>query len=172
MGFLKTIRTLSMLVALSMQTFAPSGVLAESGSGPLVVVVSQGTPLQNLDAESLRRLFLGEVLRDDKGNVLVPLNHAPGSKERLNFDTKVLGMDADAMARFWIDRKIRGQKGAPRSIAPARNLARIVAKFPGTIAYLSPNDVIEGLKVIRIEGKSMGELDYKLAMALVSRSSQ
>lgn len=89
-------------------------------------------------------LFLGEVWRDDKGNVLVPLNHAPGRKERLHFDKKAPGMDADVMARFWIDRKIRGQKSAPKSIAPARNLA----------------------EVIRIDGKLLGEPGYKLAMAL------
>jgi hypothetical protein len=165
-GVLNSVRAVSTLIAVSAFTFAQPGVLADVGPGPMVVVVSTGTPLQNLDIESLRRLFTGETLRDDKGNVLVPLNQAPGSAERMHFDKRVLGMDADAMARFWIDRKIRGQKGAPRSIAPARNLARIVAKFPGTIAYLSSKDVVAGLKVIRIDGKSEGESGYKLAMAL------
>lgn len=172
MGVLGHRRVLLAIAALAIIAFPRTARVAEQGSTGLVVVVSEKTPLVNLDSELLRRMYTGEAVRDERGNPLVPLNQAPGSKERLEFDRKVLSMEADEMARFWIDRKIRGQKGAPRSITPTINLARIVAKFPGTVGYLSPRDMVPGLKVIRVDGKSAGDAGYKLALVAAPRSAR
>ncbi len=129
----------------------------------LVVVVSQSTPLAGIRLDDLRRLFLDEMIRDADWNKLVPLNQVPGSSERTLFDSRVLGMAPDEMARFWIDRKVRGDKGAPRSVAPAGNLARLVAKFKGTITFIRTVDMIPGLKIVKIDGRGPGDAGYAFA---------
>jgi hypothetical protein len=131
----------------------------------LVLVVSESTNLVDITQEDLRRVFQAEAVRDDSGRRLLPLNHPAGTPARSLFDQRVMAMSPDTMARYWIDQKIRGQKGAPRSVAPARDLARLVAKFPGTITYLAVADLVPGLKLVSIDGRGAREPAYLLREA-------
>ena len=117
----------------------------------LVLVTAAKTPLENMSGGDLRQLFLGETIRDKGGQKLVPLNHQPGSVERSLFDQRVLSMSQDEMARYWIDQKVRGLKGAPRNLAPPQMVARVVERFAGAVSYLRPEHVIAGLRVVRID---------------------
>jgi hypothetical protein len=130
----------------------------------LVIVVSQTTNLVDVSAQELRRIFLGEVVHDAAGNKLIPLNQLPGSVERTTFDQRILAMSRDEMARFWIDRKVRGQKSAPRPIAPPRTLALLVAKFGGTITYLRTTDVMPGLRTVKVDGRGPQDPGYPLRL--------
>ena len=49
------------------------------------------------------------------------------------FDNVVLGMDAERVGQFWIDRKIRGGSGPPRTVESLTTLRRVVEKLPGAI---------------------------------------
>jgi len=51
-------------------------------------------------------------------------------------------------------------------------LARLVEKFPGTVGYLAPGDMVPGLKVIPVDGKSAGETGYKLALVAAARTAR
>ena len=134
-----------------------------SGRSPLVLVVARESPLQDLSTSSLRQLFLGESVQDPAGGKLVPLNQLPGSADRVAFDRSVLGMSPEEAGRYWIDRKIRGQSGAPRAIPSAATLQRLVARFPGSIAYLRADRVDPAVRVLRIAGRLPIDKDYPLA---------
>lgn len=129
----------------------------------LVLVTASKTPLESLSAGDLRQLFLGEAIRDKSGQKLVPLNHQPGSVERSVFDQRVLSMSQDEMARYWIDQKVRGLKGPPRTLAPAQMVARVVERFPGAVSYLKPEHVIAGLRLVRIDNVEPTSETYLLA---------
>ena len=62
-------------------------------------------------------------------------------------------MDPDQVGRFWIDRKIRGQPGPPRAVAPLGVLQEEVASISGTIGYMRDGEVDGQLKVLAIDGK-------------------
>lgn len=142
---------------------ARTGLWAEVA---LVLVTSTKTPLENLSLGDLRQLFLGATLRDDQGGTLVPLNQEPGTPERQAFDRRVLGMSPDEMARYWIDQKVRGLKGAPRNLGPPQMLARVVERFAGAVAYLRPDQTQPGLRVLRIDGRPSAHPHYALAAPL------
>lgn len=129
----------------------------------LVLVTSTKTPLENLSLGDLRQLFLGATLRDDEGGALVPLNQEPGTRERQAFDRRVLGLSPDEMARYWIDQKVRGLKGAPRNLGPPHMLARVVERFVGAVAYLRPDQSHAGLRALRIEGRPASDPHYALS---------
>jgi hypothetical protein len=116
-----------------------------------------------LSLREVKRLYLGEHVGAPGGKKLVPINRAPRSPEREEFERLVLRMSADEVARFWIDRKIRGQPGPPRALPSIELLRRAVASVPGTVAYLRSTDVGEDLTVLRIEGKRPGDPGYPLA---------
>lgn len=156
MGVLMRRRVL--LAALLVASAPRPGALAEpSGPArPILVVVPAGSAMDSVSRETLRRIFIGDVPD------LRPLNLPPGSAERLGFDRAVLGLGPDDVARLWIDRKIRGQRGAPKVIPSRRLMARIVARIPSSIGYLADGPLPPGVKVLRVDGLPPGHPRYPL----------
>lgn len=70
-------------------------------------------------------------------------------------------MDADAIARYWIDQRIRG-KQAPRTLPSTDLRVRVVVKLPGAIGYVSASRVTAEVRVLRIDGRLPNESGYPL----------
>lgn len=140
---------------------APLGPGAARGQStaqarPILVIVPASSTMDSVSLDTLRRIFRGDEPE------LRPLNLPPGSDERIGFDRAVLGLTPEEAARFWIDRKIRGQRGSPKVIPNGRLLARIVARIPGSIGYLVDGPLPPGVKVVRIGGLPPGHPRYPL----------
>jgi hypothetical protein len=126
----------------------------------LVVVVAKSSPVTNVSRLDLKRSFLGEPI--DIGNVrLAPFNAEPNTDERIGFDLGVLGMSHDQSGRYWVDRKVRGQGGAPRSL-PAIHLAKVVAKFPGAISYLRIDQLTPDVRPVKVDGIAHDDPRYSI----------
>lgn len=135
---------------------------ASAKKAALALVTQKSSGLDGLTLREVKRLYLGEHVDAPDGKRLVPMNQAPRSPERDEFERLVLRMSADEVGRFWIDRKIRGQSGPPRAVPSLDLLRRAAATVPGTIVYLKTSDVGSDLKVLRVEGKRPGEPGYPL----------
>lgn len=139
-----------------------SGVHAEAHP-PLVVVVGVKTNLTDISLAMLRRAFQGEVALTTDGKRLVPLNHAVGSLERVQFDEAVLGLAPSDVGRFWINRRIRDEAPPPRTLPSADLGVRVVASYPGAITYVSGSAVNASVRILRIDGKLPSDPGYLLA---------
>ncbi|HEX2679103.1 MAG TPA: hypothetical protein VHM19_20780 [Polyangiales bacterium] len=128
---------------------------------PLCVIVSIESPQTELHSPQLRRVFLGQPTNDARGQRFIPINAAAGSRERIDFDERVLGMSSEEVARFWIDQRIRGLS-APRSTASLDVILRVVARLPGAISYVPRAWLRPNIKVLRLDGKLPGEKGYLL----------
>jgi hypothetical protein len=126
----------------------------------LAVIVSPTSNLTNISVSDLRRVFESERLTDPDGNRLIPLNHPPKTVDRVGFDEVILGRDADAVGRFWIDRKIRGGNGPPRTVESLATLRRVVEKLPGAIGYIRPSQLSNEVRAIRVDGKLPEDAGY------------
>ena len=144
---------------------ATSGVTTPVGAGEaktkLAIVVSKDSPVSDISFYELKRLYLGELV-NASGKRLLPLNLTPNSRERGAFDKTVLSMSPDAIARYWVDRKIRGDSGPPKSIEPLDLMQRVVARVDGAIGYAPINEIRPELKALRIDGKAPGDSGYPL----------
>jgi hypothetical protein len=127
----------------------------------LVVVVAKTSPINDLSLAQLRRMYLGEPV-DSGGQRLIPLNRGRSVKERIAFDKLVLGMSEGEVSRYWIDRRIRGQSGAPKAIDPVDVHQRVVVKLAGAVGYVRSTEVRDDVKVVRINGKAPNDRDYPL----------
>ncbi len=127
----------------------------------LAVVVAKDSPVTDISIYELKRLYLGERI-NAAGKRLVPFNLAPLSRERSGFDKTVLGMSPDALARYWVDRKIRGESGPPKTVEPADVLQRVVVKLDGAVGYAPLNEMRPDVKAIRIDGKGPNDPGYPL----------
>jgi hypothetical protein len=136
-------------------------VVKAEGRTRLVVVVATTSSINGLSLAELRRMYLGDPV-DSGGQRLIPLNHAPSAKERLAFDKLVLGMSEEEVSRYWVDRKIRGQSGAPKAIDPADVHQRVVAKLAGAVGYVRSSELRHDVKVLRIDGKAPTDPGYPI----------
>jgi ABC-type phosphate transport system substrate-binding protein len=132
-------------------------------SAPIAIVVSKASPIDELTIHDLKHLFMGEFVTGPGGKKLIPLAPTASSPERTTFDKSVLGMSTDQEASYWIDRKIRGQSGAPKSLDSADMLQRVVSKLDGAVGYVRIDQVSGDVKVLRIDGKKPGDGGYRVA---------
>lgn len=155
--------TAALGIASSLIAGSSAGLLRAEPKTVLVVVVAQNSGLRAISMRDLRRLYLSETLDGPDGQRLVPLNHDRGTAERVAFDNRVLGMGPDEVGRFWIDRKIRGQSGPPKTVTPLERLRAAIKRVDGTLTYLQAGDVQDGMKVLSVDGKAPGDPGYPLA---------
>jgi hypothetical protein len=140
-------------------------VEAEGAAGEaLAVVTSKQSGVSDLSLYQLKRLYLGDNVQV-AGRELIALNRDAKGAERMGFDESVLGMTPEAAARYWIDRRIRGQSGAPKAIEPAGVIQRVVAKLPRAVAYVRVREVGPEVQVIRIDGRRPGDAGYPIYAA-------
>jgi ABC-type phosphate transport system substrate-binding protein len=136
----------SLLLGIDATAHAASGVA-------LVIIAAPNSKLTQISRADLRRVFTGERITDPDGNKLIALNHPPKTVDRVGFDRAVLGMDAETVARFWIDRRIRGLPGPPRTVESLATLRRVVEKLPGAIGYLRAAQLTAEVRVVRVDDK-------------------
>lgn len=131
-------------------------------NGALAVVVGKHCPINDLPFAALKRLYSGDRI-DTHGLHLIPLALQNRSAERADFDTWVLGMTPDAAARYWVDRKIRGESGPPKSIDSVQVMLRVVDKLDGAVGYLRAAEVPAAVKILSIDGKKPTDPGYRLS---------
>lgn len=142
--------------------FQVPSVGAADGKLRLVIVVADNSPLKDISMHDLKRLYLGEHVSDPDGQKLIPFNHPPGTQERVGFDHVVLDMSPEQVGRYWVDRKIRGQSGPPKSIDSPIMIQRVVTQLKGGIGYVRASDMRADVRVLSINGKSYQDGDYPL----------
>jgi hypothetical protein len=156
-----TTRKIGLLILVAVVTGAIGHPLRAGERMPLAVIVSKASPLSELSSAQLVRMYLGDLV-DAGGGRLIPLNRAITSEERAEFDRVVLGKSPDEVARYWIDRKIRGQSGAPKAVEPVDVYERVIAKLDGAVGYVRINEIGGDVKVLRIDGKAPTDRGYPI----------
>jgi hypothetical protein len=169
MGILKTVASRAaagaalvlLAAAVLLPRFSRAAAQGDALHGVIVVVVSAQSKLSDLPKAVIKRVFLGEPT-EAGGSRLLPFNYAPDDPLRRRFDALLLGFDADAAGRYWVDRRIRGQ-GLPPRVAPSPVIARAaVARLPGAISYLYAAQLDASVRALRIDGVPHTAADYPL----------
>lgn len=150
-----------LLMLTGVATTSPAESFGAGELGPFAVVVSKSLPIESISFGELKRLYMGNPVM--AGSVsLVPLTYPKQSAERQNFDETVLGMSADEVGRYWIDRKIRGQSGPPKSIDSGAVVIKVVTKVDGAIGFVKAGSVGKDVKILRVDGKLPKDAGYRL----------
>ena len=71
-------------------------------------------------------------------------------------------MSPDEVARYWIDRKIRGEGGAPKAVGSVELLQRVVSKMEHSVAYVRADQVRPEVRIVAIDGAVPGDAGYRL----------
>jgi ABC-type phosphate transport system substrate-binding protein len=120
-----------------------------AGPDDIVVIVNTQNPVQSIDASELRPIF--QTTKTNWGNSAgdaTPLNLPEDNPIRQEFDKAVLGLDADRVARYWQDRKIRGGARPPMRVSSTGMVLKGVASKAGAVGYIKASEVNPTVKVV------------------------
>jgi ABC-type phosphate transport system substrate-binding protein len=121
---------------------------SRAGSADLIVIVNVQNPTGKLDVSELRPIFQTNKRKWNHGALVEAVNLPEKTSERQLFDRAVLGFDAEATLRYWIDRRVRGEARPPKKLtSPAAVLAH-VSSAPGGIGYVPADAMGPGVKVV------------------------
>jgi hypothetical protein len=146
-----SLRLILTLAVLAVVVSAPRQATGDKPSHALVVVVARDSKVRSLSRAELRRCFTGSTVVVANVRV-IPFNFPAGTPERVAFDHAVLGMSPEQVGRYWVDRKIRGESGAPRSLPSPLHVTKVVAKFAGAISYLPADQLTDDVVAVAIDG--------------------
>jgi hypothetical protein len=132
------------------------------GQVSIAVVAAKTSPIQQLSQFELKKLYLGANINDPSGERIIAFNQAPNSPDRVAFENKVLGMTPEEVARYWIDRKIRGEGGAPKAVPSVELLQRVVSKMEHSVAYVRLDQIRPEVRIVAIDGAVPGDPAYRL----------
>ena len=136
-----------LLVALSPLLASPRAV-GGGESLDLAVVVNLGVPVAQLSAAELQSLFTASRRNWPDGSNVSVFSYPPEADIRHVFDSAALGMSPEEVARFWLDQRVRGGPRPPRQIPDPMLAIRLVAKLPGSVAYVPADLVNASVRVV------------------------
>jgi ABC-type phosphate transport system substrate-binding protein len=116
--------------------------------GTLVVIANKSVRATRLSRDELRPIFQTKKDTWPDGSPARPFNLPEANTARRSFDAAVLGLDPDRVARYWIDRKIRGGERPPQTITSSALMLKVVSKTSGAVGYIDAADVDASVKVI------------------------
>jgi ABC-type phosphate transport system substrate-binding protein len=140
------------------------GAHAQTKAGSdMAVVVNPSTPISDLSMSEVRKVFRGDRQYWTKDVPVVLLIRAPKSRERDVILRNLYDMSEAQFKQYWIAKIFRAEATAAPKIVYSNDMAKeLVTVIPGAIAFIPQNDVTEGLKVVKIDGRMPGEPGYPL----------
>ena len=136
---------------LSGATLWTAGLDAETPT--IAVVANKESRVASLSRDELRQIFQTKTTRLPDGTRSDPVNLPQGNEVRTSFDRAVLGMDPNQVARYWVDRKIRGGNGPPKRLPSSLLVVKHVARTPGGLGYVPASAVTSEVTVVaRVNG--------------------
>jgi hypothetical protein len=114
----------------------------------MAVIAHKDVPVSNVSPADLEAIFTTRKIYWSAGKRITAFNFPPKHPVRVAFDSAVLHLDPDEVARYWIDRKVRGGHRPPRQVTSGALMLRVVEKLPGSVGYVPIGEITDGVKVI------------------------
>lgn len=111
------------------------------------VVVIAHAPLRGINAEQIKRIYMGRVIELD-GQVLHPVQLTRGQPLRLRFHARVLQQSEDDYFAYWTVRRYIGKGTPPQELPSAADVLAYVQRTPGAIGYLDASEIKAGTVVV------------------------
>ena len=114
----------------------------------IVVIANKSVGAAKVSRDDLRPIFQTKKDTWPDGPPTKPFNLPDSNKIRQGFDAAILGLDPDRVARYWIDRKIRGGERPPQSAPSSAVMVKVISKTAGGVGYVEAAAVDASVKVI------------------------
>lgn len=146
-GVRGAVRIAAIIVGVAL-CFVPLPSSAGVSQETIVVIANKSVGAAKVSREELRPIFQTKKDTWPDGTTAKPFNLPDNNKIRQGFDAAVLGLDPDRVARYWIDRKIRGGDRPPQTAPSSAVMVKVVSKTAGAVGYVEAAAVDASVKVI------------------------
>jgi ABC-type phosphate transport system substrate-binding protein len=141
--------SMSWLLACVTLLVSPLRSVADDSQETIFVIAHKDVAAAALSRDELRPIFQTKKNTWPDGSALRAFNLPDGESVRHGFDAAVLGLDPDRVARYWIDRKIRGGDRPPITAPSNALMVKAVGKTPGAIGYVDSKAALDkNVKVV------------------------
>jgi len=132
-------------------------------SSQVAIVVHKDTDVENLSLAELRNIFLANQQFWPNRKRIVLLVRAPKSEERDFVLNTIYEMDEAQFQKYWIAKMFRAEvPRGPKIVFSTDMMLELVIAIPGSISFVSAEEVTEDVRVIRVDGKLPSEAGYPL----------
>ena len=122
---------------------------ADDSKDVILVIANKAVPETSLSRDELRPLFQSKTNALPSGTEARVFNLPEKDSARRGFDAATLGLDPERVARYWIDRKIRGGDRPPQTVPSGAAMVKLVGKTAGAIGYVDSHVTLDAnVKVI------------------------
>ena len=154
-----TLRLVLVCLVLFGSTLSPAAQTA----GDVAIVVHPGVPIDNLTVSELRRIVLGDREFWPAGVRITLLIRAPIAHERDVVLKSLCQMTEAQFRQHWIGKVFRADTALAPKIVYSDDMARdMVARIPGSIAFVDASRLGRDLKVVKLDDRRPGEKGYAL----------
>jgi ABC-type phosphate transport system substrate-binding protein len=137
----------------SLTVAASWAALRARASAPAVayqVVAHPNNPTSSVDRGFLEDAFLKKTSTWPTGEVIRPVDLAPGSPVRRRFTEDVLKRSVQAVKGYWQQRIFSGRDVPPPELESDDEVVRYVLKYDGAVGYVSASATLNGSKVLPV----------------------
>ena len=114
----------------------------------IAVVVNAKNPVKSLGLDEIEAIFKALKRSFPGGKRILPFNFPARDPLRVAFDRAALHMEPGAVARYWIDQRVRGGQHPPTQVPTISMMREVVSKLESAIGYLPTSEVKSGVKVV------------------------
>ena len=130
---------------------------------PIAIVVHKDTDIENLSLAELRNIFLANQQFWSNRKRIVLLVRAPKSDERDFVLNTIYQMDEAQFRQYWIAKMFRAEvPRGPKIVFSTDMMLELVIAIPGSISFVSADEVTDDVRVVRIDGKLPSDPGYPL----------
>jgi ABC-type phosphate transport system substrate-binding protein len=132
-------------------------------AGPVAIVVHKDTDIDNLSLFEVRSIFLAnQQFWPDRTRIIL-LVRAPKSEERDFILNTIYEMDEAQFRQYWIAKMFRAEvPRGPKVVFSIGMMLELVIAIPGSISFVSIDEVTDGVKVVKIDGMLPTDPGYPL----------
>lgn len=114
----------------------------------VLVIVNSSNSLQSMTLDDINRIFLKKTKRFENGVNAEPIALAEGTKQRTEFNQKILQRDEQQLKYYWSRKMFSGGDRPPPIVASESDVITVVAEKPGGIGYVTAPPKDSRVKVV------------------------
>jgi ABC-type phosphate transport system substrate-binding protein len=132
-------------------------------AGDVAVIVNPLNPVESVSSAELRKLFAGEKQSWSGSQPVFVIVRAAQAHEREVLLARVLHMTESEYKQYWVKKLYSGEAQHEPLAMPSNGMQlEAVRAEKGGIALINLQDVRQGVKVIKVDGRMPGTSGYGL----------
>lgn len=125
-----------------------SSIVVSSVAFAEVAVIVNSANSNVIDADAIKRIFLGKQSDFPDGTPAIAIDQSEGSQVVNEFNSKVLDRSASQLKAYWAKLIFTGKGSPPKKVGSDAEVLKIVASDPDKIGYVDSASVDGSVKVL------------------------